>query len=127
MVRRPVRSRPGRRGGGGQTRPPRRIVARTGSSLPLGDATRLAVLGKLSGGRRQSIARLTAGTNLSRQAVTKHLRVLANAGVVRSLRVGRESLFELAPQPLEEVRNYLDEVSRQWDDALARLKAHVED
>jgi DNA-binding transcriptional ArsR family regulator len=65
--------------------------------------------------------------NLSRQAVTKHLRVLARAGVVRSVRVGRESLFELEPRPIEEVRNYLDEVSRQWDDALARMKAPVED
>ena len=59
--------------------------------------------------------------------MTKHLRVLEAAGVVRSVRVGRESLFELEPQPLEEARTYLDQVSRQWDDALARLKAHVED
>src|ERR1700730_13711705 len=62
----------------------------------LGDATRLAVLTKLCNGKPQSISRLTTGT--SRQAVTKHLRVLANAGVVRNIRVGRESLFELEPQ-----------------------------
>lgn len=93
----------------------------------LGDATRLSVLGKLLSGEPQSIARLTLGTNLSRQAVTKHLRVLANAGVVRSVRAGRESLFELEPQPIAEVRDYLDQVSRQWDNALARLKAHLED
>jgi len=93
----------------------------------LGDATRLSVLAKLCNGQQQSISRLTAGTNLSRQAVTKHLRVLANAGVVRSVRIGRESLFELEPRPIEEVRNYLDQVSKQWDDALARLKSHVED
>jgi DNA-binding transcriptional ArsR family regulator len=93
----------------------------------LGDETRLAVLAKLCRGEPQSIARLTAGTRLTRQAVTKHLRVLETAGVVRSMRVGRESLFEIEPQPLEEARTYLDEVSRQWDDALARLKAHVED
>jgi DNA-binding transcriptional ArsR family regulator len=92
----------------------------------LGDETRLSVLSKLCTGVPQSISRLTAGTNLSRQAVTKHLRVLANAGVVRSVRVGRESLFELEPRPIEEVRNYLDQVSKQWDDALARLKSHVE-
>src|SRR5437868_7207299 len=84
----------------------------------LGDETRLAVLAKLSNGLPKSISRLTAGTNLSRQAVTKHLRVLANAGVVRNLRVGRESLFELEPRPIEELRNYLDRVSQQWDDAL---------
>jgi len=93
----------------------------------LGDETRLSVLAKLSNGAAQSISRLTAGTGLSRQAVTKHLRVLANAGVVRSVRVGRESLFELEPQPIAEVRDYLDQVSRQWDDALARLKSHLED
>lgn len=93
----------------------------------LGDETRLSVLAKLSRGEPQSIARLTVGTKLTRQAVTKHLRVLEGAGVVRSVRVGRESRFELDPQPIDEVRQYLDEVSRQWDDALARLKSHVED
>jgi DNA-binding transcriptional ArsR family regulator len=105
-----------------------RAVLRTRATVfaALGDATRLSVLAKLSGGRRQSISRLTAGTRMSRQAVTKHLRVLADAGVVRSVRVGRESLFELQAQPIEEVRDYLNEVSLQWDDALARLKAHVE-
>jgi DNA-binding transcriptional ArsR family regulator len=93
----------------------------------LGDETRLSVLAKLCDGRPQSISRLAEGTNLSRQAVTKHLRVLTDAGVVRSARSGRESLFELEPQPIEEVRDYLDQVSRQWDDALARLKSYVED
>jgi len=93
----------------------------------LGDETRLSVLAKLCHGEPQSISRLTIGTNLSRQAVTKHLRVLANAGVVRSVRVGRESLFELEPQPIEDARKYLDHVSKQWDDALARLKSLVED
>jgi len=92
----------------------------------LGDETRLSVLAKLSGGEMQSIARLTAGTKLTRQAVTKHLKVLAQAKVVRSVRVGRESLYALAPQPIEDVRDYLDEVSRHWADALSRLKAHVE-
>src|SRR3954470_20803825 len=79
----------------------------------LGDETRLSVLAKLLNGEPQSISRLTAGTNLSRQAVTKHLRVLADAGVVRSVRVGRESLYALEPGPIEKVRDYLDEVSRQ--------------
>src|SRR4051794_25179899 len=81
----------------------------------LGDATRLSVLAKLGKGKPQSISRLTAGTHLSRQAVTKHLRVLANAGVVRNVRSGRESLFRLEPQPIEEIRDYLDHVSKQWD------------
>lgn len=93
----------------------------------LGDETRLSVLGRLSTGTPQSISRLTEGTRLSRQAVTKHLRVLETAGVVRSLRAGRENLFALEPKPIEDARKYLDEVSRQWDDALGRLKAFVEE
>ena len=108
-------------------RPGSAIKMRASVFAALGDETRLAVLAKLCNGEPQSITRLTAGTNLSRQAVTKHLRVLADAGVVRSVRIGRESLFELEAQPIEEVRDYLDQVSQQWDDALARLKAHVED
>ncbi len=109
---------------------PRESAALTSRAVvfaALGDETRLSVLATLSRGRPQSIARLTAGTRLTRQAVTKHLRVLANAGVVRNVRVGRESLFELEPRRIDEVRNYLDRVSRRWDDALARLKSHVED
>ena len=93
----------------------------------LGDETRLAVLGRLSRGKAQSISRLTAGTRLSRQAVTKHLRVMEGAGMVRGIRAGREHLYELAPKPLADARKYLDDVSAQWDDALARLKAFVED
>jgi DNA-binding transcriptional ArsR family regulator len=93
----------------------------------LGDETRLSVLTRLASGRAQSISRLTAGTNLTRQAVTKHLRVLENAGVVRGVRVGRESRFALEPKAIDDVRDYLERVSKQWDDALARLKSLVED
>ena len=93
----------------------------------LGDQTCLGLLAKLTTGEPQSIARLTAGTRLTRQAVTKHLRVLEGAGVVRSARVGRESRFVLDPKPIDEVRTYLDHVSRQWDNALARLRALVEE
>jgi DNA-binding transcriptional ArsR family regulator len=93
----------------------------------LGDATRLAVVARLADGAPQSIARLTADTELTRQAVTKHLRVLEDAGVVRSVRVGRESRFALQPKSIDTVRDYLGRVSRQWDDALGRLKALVEE
>jgi DNA-binding transcriptional ArsR family regulator len=93
----------------------------------LGDATRLSVLDRLSRGTPESIVRLTAGTRLTRQAVTKHLRVLEAAGVVRSIRAGRESLFALEPKPIDDLRRYLETVSAQWDDALARLKAFVEE
>jgi len=87
----------------------------------------LSVLTRLANGRAQSISRLTAGTNLTRQAVTKHLRVLEDAGIVRCLRVGRESQFALEPKPIDDVRDYLERVSKHWDDALARLKSLVED
>lgn len=92
----------------------------------LGDETRLALLAELTKGEPQSIARLTEGTRLTRQAITKHLRVLEGVGVVRSVRSGRESLFELQPKPLVDARTYLDHVSHQWDTALARLKAMAE-
>ena len=102
------------------------LKARASIFAALGDETRLSMLAKLARGEPQSISRLAARTSLSRQAVTKHLRVLQRAGVVRCARVGRESRFELETQPLDDVRDYLDLVSRQWDDALARLKQFVE-
>jgi DNA-binding transcriptional ArsR family regulator len=93
----------------------------------LGDETRLSLMGKLAGGSPQSIARLAEGSSLTRQAITKHLRVLENAGVARSVRVGRENLFELRPGLLKDLQSYLERVSSQWDDALGRLKSFVED
>jgi DNA-binding transcriptional ArsR family regulator len=73
-----------------------------------------------------SIARLTEGSTITRQAVAKHLRVLQDAGLVRRARRGREKLFELKPRPLDEARRALDDIARQWDEALARLKSFVE-
>ena len=85
------------------------------------------MLGKLCSGEPQSIARLTTGTKLTRQAVTKHLRVLEDAGVVRSVRVGRESLFELEPRTDRRRARLSRPRLAQWDDALARLKAFVDE
>ena len=93
----------------------------------LGDETRLGLLAKLTGGEPLSISRLTEGTRLTRQAVTKHLRVLEDVGVVYSIKAGRESRFALDPKPIVSAQAYLEHVSRQWDNALARLKALVED
>lgn len=93
----------------------------------LGDETRLALVAKLAAGKTCSIAQLTEGTDLTRQAVTKHLRVLEGAGIVRSERTGRESRFVFEPRPLREARSYLEVVSQQWDDALSRLAAFVEE
>jgi DNA-binding transcriptional ArsR family regulator len=92
----------------------------------LGDETRLALVARLSHGRPYSISQLTEGSKLTRQAITKHLRVLESAGMVRSCRAGRESRFELNPQPIEGIKQYLDLVSEQWDQALSRLKSFVE-
>ncbi|MEI9914839.1 MAG: helix-turn-helix domain-containing protein [Methylovirgula sp.] len=78
-------------------------------------------------GRRNRFARLAEGSQLTRQAITKHLRVLENAGVARSVRVGRENLFELRPEPLKDLQSYLERVSAQWDAALTRLKSFVEE
>src|SRR5262245_17654644 len=93
----------------------------------LGDQTRLAIVMKLAGGTLLSISRLSEGSPITRQAVTKHLRVLQDAGLVRSVRRGRENLFELEPKSIDEVRRALDSISQQWDEALARLKAFVEE
>lgn len=92
----------------------------------LGDETRLALVARLNAGRALSITQLTDGLGLTRQGVTKHLRVLEKAGIVRSNRVGRESRFCLEPAPVRDAQTYLDAVSAQWDDALGRLKDYVE-
>jgi DNA-binding transcriptional ArsR family regulator len=92
----------------------------------LGDETRLSIVAKLSNGEAQSISQLTDDTKVTRQAVTKHLKVLEDAGIVRSSRSGRECHFTLTPAPLAEASDYLDLVSKQWDDSLGRLKAFVE-
>jgi DNA-binding transcriptional ArsR family regulator len=92
----------------------------------LGDETRLGLVSRLCASGPLSIARLTESSDVTRQAVTKHLHVLSEAGLVRSTRNGRESVWELRPRALDEVRRHLDVVSRRWDDAIGRLKAFVE-
>ncbi|HYR84543.1 MAG TPA: metalloregulator ArsR/SmtB family transcription factor [Terriglobia bacterium] len=93
----------------------------------LGDETRLSLVATLSGGGQpRSISQLTEGSSLTRQAITKHLRVLENAGIVHSVRTGRESLFEFDPEPIDEIKEYLELVSEHWDQALSRLKSFVE-
>ena len=105
-------------------------TARPGRVAPvfaaLGDRTRLQLLRRLSTEGQVSIALLTSGTDITRQAITKHLHVLADAGLVKGTRRGRERLWELDPAQLERARRYLEFMSERWDDALARLKASVE-
>jgi DNA-binding transcriptional ArsR family regulator len=92
----------------------------------LGDATRLRIIARLCNGGPLSIIRLTEGAEVSRQAVTKHLRTLEGTGLVRSGRTGRERIWEFQPKRLAEVRRYLDQISAQWDEALVRLGTLVE-
>ncbi|HEX7153988.1 MAG TPA: metalloregulator ArsR/SmtB family transcription factor [Thermoanaerobaculia bacterium] len=93
----------------------------------LGDPTRLHVVSRLSGGGPMSIAQLTEGVEVTRQAVTKHLEVLAEAGLVRDFRQGRERVWELETRRLEEARKALDLISHRWDEALERLRGLVEE
>jgi DNA-binding transcriptional ArsR family regulator len=93
----------------------------------LGDETRLALIGRLGTGQPLSIADLAHGLPLTRQAVTKHLEVLAHAGLVSDFRRGRERLWQPEGRRLAEARRYLDAISKRWDEALARLKAYVEE
>ena len=110
---------------------PRLTAARRHADAPvfaaLGDETRLELIAKLCGGQPYSISKLTTGSRLTRQAITKHLRVLEGAGIVRCVRRGRESRFQYIPEPIEGIKQYLDLVSEQWDQALARLKSFVEE
>jgi DNA-binding transcriptional ArsR family regulator len=107
---------------------PRRGSLRTSAPIfaALGDETRLRLIAVLCAGGAMSIANLTAGTEITRQAVTKHLHVLADAGLVRDLKVGRERRWEFEPAHLEEARRSLEGIARQWDQALLRLKLAVE-
>jgi DNA-binding transcriptional ArsR family regulator len=93
----------------------------------LGDETRLALVARLCEGGPLSITRLSSGSDVTRQAITKHLNVLADAGLVRDIRSGRERIWELEPDRLEEARRCLGLISKRWDEALDRLKKLVED
>ncbi len=92
----------------------------------LGDPTRLQVVSRLSAGGPMSITELAEGAEVTRQAVTKHLNVLADAGLVRGFRRGREHVWELRKNQLAEARRILDLISTRWDEALERLRAMVE-
>jgi len=92
----------------------------------LGDPTRLRLVARLAQGEALSISQLTEGERVTRQAITKHLEVLADAGLVTDRKRGRERLYALEAAPLDDARRYLDQVSAQWDKAIARLRLLVE-
>ena len=107
---------------------PEPMRARSPAALfaALGDENRLRLLGRLSAGPT-SISALTEGSNITRQGVTKHLRVLAGAGLVRGTRRGKESLWRLERNRLQEARRSLEQISRQWDVSLGKLRMYVEE
>ena len=92
----------------------------------LGDEIRLRLVARLCDDGPMSITRLTAGSEVTRQAITKHLRVMEQAGLMRSTRHGRERVWQLDQRRLDDARRYLDLISRQWDNALGRLREFVE-
>ncbi len=106
-------------------------MSRSGSApvlfAALGDATRLSLLRRLSVEGPLSITRLSEGTGVTRQAITKHLTTLGSVGLVRHARRGREQVWELERKRLEKARAYLDQIAAQWDAAALRLKAFVEE
>ena len=112
---------------------PRKSKTRTnaGAVAPLfaalGDETRLRLVSRICREGPLSITSLTDGADVTRQAITKHLRTMEHAGLMRSVRNGRESVWQLEGDRLEEARHYFDLISRQWDDSLSRLKVLVED
>jgi DNA-binding transcriptional ArsR family regulator len=93
----------------------------------LGDATRLRLVARLCAGGPQSITRLSEGSEVTRQAITKHLHALAGAGLVCGRRRGRERIWELQPERLATAHRCLDQISEKWDEAIGRLKALVEE
>jgi DNA-binding transcriptional ArsR family regulator len=107
-----------------------RAAAEVAGSAPvfaaLGDKTRLRLVSRLSADGPMSIAKLSTGFAITRQAITKHLRVMENAGLVRSRRQGRESVWQLEQARLAEVDRYLQLISKEWDETLGRLKSFVE-
>ena len=93
----------------------------------LGDETRLLLVGRLSNQGPASISRLTEGFPVTRQAITKHLQLLEASGLVCSTKHGRESLWQLDQNRLEDARRYLGVISKQWDEAFSRLRQFVDD
>jgi DNA-binding transcriptional ArsR family regulator len=93
----------------------------------LGDMTRLQLLARLCSSGPGSITRLATKSRMSRQAITKHLTVLSDVGLIKSNRRGRERIWEITPERLVDARAYLDQISHEWDNALHRLKVCIEE
>lgn len=108
-------------------KPALRLVSSAPLFAALGDEMRLRLVARLCEEGCASISRLTAGSGVTRQAITKHLRVMQDSGLVLSARRGRERLWQLNQRRLRDACRYLEIISKQWDHALARLRTFVED
>jgi len=106
---------------GEQPRQPASIFA------ALGDETRMLLISRLCNDGPMSITQLTHGTEVTRQAITKHLEVMRKAGLVRNARRGRERIWQLEQRRLKQARHCLELISKQWDEALERLQKFVEE
>ncbi len=104
-----------------------RMAASTPVFAALGDPQRMVLVSRLCRKGPLSVSHLTEGTSITRQAVTKHLRVLEAAGLARSEKSGRETVWALDRRPLTKARDHLDLIARQWDEAIERLRAFVEE
>lgn len=93
----------------------------------LGDPTRLDLIARLCSNGPASISNLASGSEISRQAITKHLHVLTRVGLIRSAREGRERVYEFDSRQLKQAMEHLEMISREWDNALNRLKRFVEE
>lgn len=105
---------------------PQKVQQQAHIFAALGDATRLSLVSRLVDGKPHSLSSLASGTKVTRQAITKHLTVLENVGLVSNFKSGRESLYELNPGPLESLQKYLEVISSQWGQTLLRLKKFAE-
>jgi DNA-binding transcriptional ArsR family regulator len=105
----------------------RRLAEAAPVFAALGDETRLQLVSRLCHEGPLSISRLSEGVSMTRQAISKHLGALEGAGLLTGERRGRERVYQLAPARLLAAQRYLEQVSAQWDDAIGRLRAHVEE
>jgi DNA-binding transcriptional ArsR family regulator len=92
----------------------------------LGDDIRLSLVARLAGGVPLSITQLSEKLPITRQAVTKHLRVLEHAGLAKSTKTGREQMWALQGESLKEAERYLEMIAKDWESTLHRLKDFVE-
>ncbi|BBX03455.1 transcriptional regulator [Mycolicibacterium moriokaense] len=103
------------------------VVARAPLFDALGDPNRLRIITRLCDGGPCSTTKITEVVSVSRQAATKHLLLLESVGLVSSQRHGRERIWRVRPEPLSDASEYLDALSRRWDNAIGRLRTYVED